>query len=42
MIVAVAVGIMESIMARLRLTRVPQLLVGATILSLISLILIIR
>ncbi|ACN16956.1 HyfC [Desulforapulum autotrophicum HRM2] len=41
-LVAVAVGIVESIMARLRLIRVPQLLVGATILSLISLILIIR
>ncbi len=40
--VIVAVGIMESVMARLRLVRVPQLLVGATILSLISLILIIR
>lgn len=42
MVVAAAVGIIESVMARLRLTRVPQLLVGATILSLISLILIIR
>jgi formate hydrogenlyase subunit 4 len=42
MVVAAAVGIIESIMARLRLIRVPQLLVGATILSLICLILIIR
>jgi formate hydrogenlyase subunit 4 len=30
---AVAIGIVESVMARLRLVRVPQLLVGATILS---------
>jgi len=41
-LVVAAVGIVESVMARLKLTRVPQLLVGATILSLISLILIIR
>lgn len=40
--VTVMVGLMESIMARLKLIRIPQLLVGATILSLISLILIIR
>jgi formate hydrogenlyase subunit 4 len=41
-LVAAAVGIVESVMARLRLIRVPQLLVGATILSLIGLVLVIR
>ena len=36
---AVAVGVIESAMARLRLLRVPQLLVGATALSIFALIL---
>ena len=40
--VAVAVGIVESVMARLRLTRVPQLLVGAGALSLFGIILLLR
>ncbi|MBW2568246.1 MAG: NADH-quinone oxidoreductase subunit H [Deltaproteobacteria bacterium] len=42
LIVVAVVGIVESVMARLRLIRVPQLLVGATILSLIGLVLVIR
>ena len=37
--VALAVGLVESCMARLRLTRLPQLLLGATLLSLVGLIL---
>jgi formate hydrogenlyase subunit 4 len=38
-VVAVAVGVVESIMARLRMSRVPQLLVGAAALALIGIIL---
>jgi formate hydrogenlyase subunit 4 len=37
--VAVAVGVVESSMARLRLLRVPQLLVGATVLAVLALVL---
>ena len=37
--VAVAIGVVESVMARLRLTRVPQLLVGAAALALFAIIL---
>ncbi|MFZ5761070.1 MAG: respiratory chain complex I subunit 1 family protein [Thermodesulfobacteriota bacterium] len=40
--VAVAVGLVESAMARLRLIRVPQLLVGTTLLSFFALILLLR
>jgi formate hydrogenlyase subunit 4 len=40
--VAVAVGVVESAMARLRLTRVPQLLVGAGALALFAIILVLR
>lgn len=39
---AMAIGIVESVMARLRLVRVPQLLVGATILSAFAMLLILR
>jgi formate hydrogenlyase subunit 4 len=39
---AVAIGIVESVMARLRLVRIPQLLVGATILSAFALMLVLR
>ncbi len=42
LLVALAVGVVESVMARLRLTRVPQLLVGASALSLIGIILLLR
>jgi formate hydrogenlyase subunit 4 len=38
-VVAVAVGVVESVMARLRLSRVPQLLVGAAALALFGIIL---
>ena len=37
-----AVGVVESIMARLRLVRVPQLLVGASVLSAFGLVLLLR
>jgi formate hydrogenlyase subunit 4 len=40
--VAAAVGVVESVMARLRLTRVPQLLVGAGALVLFAIILLLR
>jgi len=38
----VLVGVVESTMARLRLVRVPQLLVGASVLSAFSLVLLLR
>ena len=40
--VAIAVGVVESIMARLRLRRVPQLLVGASALALFGILLLLR
>ncbi len=40
--VAVAIGVVESIMARLRLSRVPQLLVGASALALFGILLLLR
>jgi formate hydrogenlyase subunit 4 len=39
---AVLVGVVESVMARLRLTRVPQMLVGASVLSVFALVLLLR
>jgi formate hydrogenlyase subunit 4 len=39
---AVAIGVVESVMARLRLIRVPQLLVAAMILTVFSLVLVVR
>jgi formate hydrogenlyase subunit 4 len=39
---AVAVGTVESVMARLRLERVPQLLVGASVLAVFALVLLLR
>ncbi|MBU0482213.1 MAG: NADH-quinone oxidoreductase subunit H [Proteobacteria bacterium] len=42
LVLAVGVGLVESVMARLRLIRVPQLLVGTTLLSFFSLILLLR
>ena len=39
---AILVGIVESVMARLRLTRVPQMLVGASVLSVFALVLLLR
>jgi formate hydrogenlyase subunit 4 len=41
-LLAVLIGVIESIMARLRLLRVPQLLIGAGAISIIGLILILR
>lgn len=41
-VVAVAVGVVESVMARLRLNRVPQLLVGAAALAMVGVILQLR
>ena len=39
---AVLVGVIESMMARLRLVRVPQFLVAASVLSILALILVMR
>jgi formate hydrogenlyase subunit 4 len=39
---AVLVGVVESVMARLRMARVPQLLVGASVLSAFGLVLLLR
>jgi formate hydrogenlyase subunit 4 len=41
-VLAVLIGIVESTMARLRLPRVPQVLVGTTLLSIFALILVLR
>jgi formate hydrogenlyase subunit 4 len=41
-VLAVLVGVIESVMARLRLLRVPQLLVGAGAISVIALVLVLR
>jgi formate hydrogenlyase subunit 4 len=42
LVLAVLVGVVESVMARLRLVRIPQLLVAATILSAFAMLLIVR
>jgi formate hydrogenlyase subunit 4 len=42
LLVAVAIGLVESSMARLRLTRVPQLLITATLLSAFAVVLLLR
>jgi formate hydrogenlyase subunit 4 len=42
LLLAVAVGVVESVMARLRLPRVPQMLVGTSLLSFFALILLLR
>jgi formate hydrogenlyase subunit 4 len=39
---AVLVGVVESVMARMRLVRIPQLLVGASVLSVFGLVLLLR
>jgi formate hydrogenlyase subunit 4 len=39
---AIIIGIVESVMARLRLVRIPQLLIGATILSAFAMLLVLR
>jgi len=40
--VAVAIGVVESSMARLRLTHIPRLLVGACLLSAFAVVLLVR
>lgn len=40
--IAMAIGVVESVMARLQLVRIPQLLIGTTLLSIFSLILVLR
>jgi formate hydrogenlyase subunit 4 len=42
LLLAVGIGVVESVMARLRLIRVPQLLVAAMILTAFSLVLVVR
>ena len=42
LVLAVAIGVVESVMARLRLLRIPQLLVAACILSAFAMLLILR
>ncbi|HOA75706.1 MAG TPA: NADH-quinone oxidoreductase subunit H [Phycisphaerae bacterium] len=42
LVVAVLVGVVESIMARLRLLRVPQLLIGAGAMAMLALVLVVR
>jgi formate hydrogenlyase subunit 4 len=42
LLLAVFIGIVESVMARLRLVRIPQLLVAATILSAFAMLLVVR
>jgi formate hydrogenlyase subunit 4 len=42
LVIAIIIGIIESSMARLRLLRVPQLLVGASALAVVALILSLR
>jgi formate hydrogenlyase subunit 4 len=41
-LLAVAIGTIESSMARLRLNRVPQLLIGAATLAALALVLVLR
>jgi len=42
LLLAVLVGVVESIMARLRLVRIPQILIGATLVSIFALVLVLR
>ena len=42
LVFAVGVGVVESVMARLRMVRVPQLLVGASVLAVFALVLLLR
>ncbi len=42
LVLAVLVGVVETVMARLKLVRVPQLLVGATALSVLAIVLVMR
>jgi formate hydrogenlyase subunit 4 len=42
LVLAVLIGVVESSMARLKLPRVPQVLVGTTLLSVLALVLVLR
>jgi formate hydrogenlyase subunit 4 len=42
LVLAVSIGVVESVMARFRLVRIPQLLVGATILAAFAMLLVLR
>jgi formate hydrogenlyase subunit 4 len=42
LILAVVIGVVESSMARLRLLRIPKLLVGATALAVLAVVLVLR
>jgi formate hydrogenlyase subunit 4 len=42
LLLAVLIGVVESIMARLRLVRIPQILIGTTLISIFALVLVLR
>lgn len=42
LLLAVLIGVVESIMARLRLARIPQMLIGTTLISIFALVLVLR
>jgi formate hydrogenlyase subunit 4 len=42
LLLAVLIGVVESVMARLRLVRVPQMLIGTTLISIFALVLVLR
>ena len=42
LLLAVAIGVVESVMARLRLLRIPQVLIGTTLIALFAMILVLR
>lgn len=42
LVIAVAIGVVESVMARLQLVRIPQLLIGTTLISIFALVLVLR
>ncbi|MDO9079587.1 MAG: NADH-quinone oxidoreductase subunit H, partial [Desulfuromonadales bacterium] len=42
LLIAVAIGVVESVMARLQLVRIPQLLIGTTMISIFALVLVLR
>ena len=42
LVIAMAIGVVESVMARLQLVRIPQLLIGTTLISIFALVLVLR
>ncbi len=42
LLLAVLIGVIESVMARLRLVRIPQILIGTTLISIFALVLVLR